>query len=552
MRFAFVFQADGSVFDEGCYVDDVLLSSDCALHVCENDAACADQSGCSVESCTDGLCVYTWEEACCAGDSDCDDENPCTRDRCTNGACVFTPLGDDGCCVQDDDCFDDDPCTNERCEDNTCVVDYDVAACPLEVPYTQDFAAGLTFGSLGWSTWSPSGAAGNWRLTNAGHDYTRGAQFYYSPIVRNFEQCLRTPRLAVGPRPAVELRRWQRFSGYGGTDGGNILSIRWSVDDWASEAVAWSWHEMDGELAAEPPPLNIELGAEDSHVALAFCVEGAESWAISYWTLDDVAVTSGHAPVWGELPASVTLTAGSHQVLPVSAEDADGDPVDLSVEGPDWATLTPTSPYAAELRLAPGPEDDGSFSIELFADDGTRTVPAEIAVLVEPAPPETLFLADFESDSFEALGWSVTGLPEDGDEHWQLADEGGWGSRHARFEGDPALADFSLALTSPEIDCPEDPSALRLTLVQTFLPRDEARAEPPVSLATQIAIDGGPWDTLWSWDESQGAFDSADQELLLGAALTGARSFRLRFRVRGADSSAIEAWAIDDVAVLSR
>lgn len=115
---------------------------------CTLDADCTDGSACTVDMCSDGVCVFEpldcsdgdacTIDACNAGvcthvGLDCSDGNACTTDVCSSGVCVHRnacPAGQAcvaGACVAatgcsiDADCADADPCTTDACSAGQCV-----------------------------------------------------------------------------------------------------------------------------------------------------------------------------------------------------------------------------------------------------------------------------------------------------------------------------------------------------------------------------------------------------------------------------------------------
>jgi MYXO-CTERM domain-containing protein len=59
---------------------------------CTMDADCSDGSACTVDTCTDGLCVADETIAgCCNSGADCDDGDDCTQDLCDGNVCGHKP-----------------------------------------------------------------------------------------------------------------------------------------------------------------------------------------------------------------------------------------------------------------------------------------------------------------------------------------------------------------------------------------------------------------------------------------------------------------------------
>jgi hypothetical protein len=67
-----------------------------------------------------------------------------------------------------------------------------------------------------------------------------------------------------------------------------------------------------------------------------------------------------------------------------------------------------------------------------------------------------------------------------------------------------------------------------------------------------VAVDGSQWHTVWSHAETAGDLPPGPRTVDLTPYLPGAETLRVRFRVRGGRSTAIERWAIDDVVIFGR
>jgi len=96
---------------------------------CRNPFDCDDGIDCTIDQCTDDVCVFTPFDPC-------DDEVPCTIDTCDLVLdCQHVPVvctGDDVCdpltgicgprpCIDPGECEDNDACTDETCFDGFCV-----------------------------------------------------------------------------------------------------------------------------------------------------------------------------------------------------------------------------------------------------------------------------------------------------------------------------------------------------------------------------------------------------------------------------------------------
>jgi hypothetical protein len=109
-------------------------------------------------------------------------------------------------------------------------------------------------------------------------------------------------------------------------------------------------------------------------------------------TTETITITVNHVnlpPVWNPI-SNITMQAGSIMNVPISATDADGDTLTLSLaDEPTWATLIPTGNGTATLNLAPpGNDDVGTYpAVTAIASDGTVNVPEFFDITVTEIPP---------------------------------------------------------------------------------------------------------------------------------------------------------------------
>lgn len=116
------------------FCGDLVCSSDESFQTCWIDCGCPGSQVCYREKC---------RAITCFSDVDCDDSDPCTIDTCTDGSCIYTAItaciDDDGCCpsncnsTNDNDC--EAVCGNGICEPgencSNCLAD-----CPCKVGET--------------------------------------------------------------------------------------------------------------------------------------------------------------------------------------------------------------------------------------------------------------------------------------------------------------------------------------------------------------------------------------------------------------------------------
>jgi hypothetical protein len=144
----------------------VIVGSRCATGMCDielggcvpkyHDERCDDDIPCTTDHCINGMCVNTPTDGLCAGfDTECDkytcdattgcvphphvelcqDTIPCTIDTCTNGTCIHTP--------NDAVCVDDDECGTQRCDQELGCVSIDHPEwCTDDIECTMDVCTG--------------------------------------------------------------------------------------------------------------------------------------------------------------------------------------------------------------------------------------------------------------------------------------------------------------------------------------------------------------------------------------------------------------------------
>ncbi len=162
----------------------------------------------------------------------------------------------------------------------------------------------------------------------------------------------------------------------------------------------------------------------DAAVTLyAFDTRGA--WTKQQWT---VHVAGGNAPpVLGPLPTTLQITEGQSWQVPVSATDADGDPLVYWADNlPPGATFSPTTHTFA---WTPAVGSAGTYpGVTIYVSDGVSTVSQTFTVAVAPAnhpptltlPPDRtvrqgdgfiLYFAGSDPDG-GTVTYSTTALPE--------------------------------------------------------------------------------------------------------------------------------------------
>jgi hypothetical protein len=102
--------------------------------------------------------------------------------------------------------------------------------------------------------------------------------------------------------------------------------------------------------------------------------------------------TAANTPPTIDAIADQTVTEGGSATVPVSASDADGDAVSLSVNGPAFVTLS-----SGEITVAPQSGDAGTYDVTVTADDGTDQTTETFQVTVEEADSGIPPIGDFEN-----------------------------------------------------------------------------------------------------------------------------------------------------------
>lgn len=97
---------------------------------CTEDAQCADDNGCTANTCNvaTGACEAELLEGCCLTDADCEAPDQCSAASCNANTCVGTPVAD--CCQTDEECDDSNECTTNICANNACTFE-PIEACGM-------------------------------------------------------------------------------------------------------------------------------------------------------------------------------------------------------------------------------------------------------------------------------------------------------------------------------------------------------------------------------------------------------------------------------------
>ncbi|WP_338917723.1 malectin domain-containing carbohydrate-binding protein [Salinirubellus litoreus] len=138
-----------------------------------------------------------------------------------------------------------------------------------------------------------------------------------------------------------------------------------------------------------------------------------------------------------------TVTEGDSAIVPIVASDDDGDSVSLSVNGPEFVSLS-----NGELTIAPqsGDAANSPYTVEVVADDGTDQTVESFQVTVDPA--------DTSTDGEVAYRVNVGGPEVAGTPAW-AQDEDGSPSQHL-VTTDTQFSEYGGAVTEKSDTVSED------------------------------------------------------------------------------------------------
>jgi hypothetical protein len=173
-------------------------------------------------------------------------------------------------------------------------------------------------------------------------------------------------------------------------------------------------------------------------------------------TVEDT--SSGNTPPTIDPISDQTVTEGDSATVSVSASDDDGDAVSLSVNGPDFVSLS-----NGELTVAPqsGDAANSPYTVEVTADDGTDTTTASFQVTVEAASTGdgdvvfavnaggseytaadgTTFVADTNFDGGQTFTSGSSGTPSEPDIANTDDDQLYWTERYGDFGYDVPVSE---------------------------------------------------------------------------------------------------------------
>jgi hypothetical protein len=196
--------------------------------------------------------------------------------------------------------------------------------------------------------------------------------------------------VVVNPVPAQHAPELQVSSDTAEVDEGGLLILTLSASDADGDAVT---------LSASPAIANAGFSSSaGTNAAGTFSFQPDYDQAGLY-TVDFVArdrlgltdrktveiqVNNLNRPPTIEVPTSVTVDEGALAVIPITAADPDGDPIQVQ------ATPLPANalllPVQRTIQLAPDFDQQGTFAIQVSADDGSLSADATTQVTVNDVP----------------------------------------------------------------------------------------------------------------------------------------------------------------------
>jgi len=160
----------------------------------------------------------------------------------------------------------------------------------------------------------------------------------------------------------------------------------------------WLWFDPSGVDGSDTVTYTVEVpssaSAGDYALSITASTSGGQSTtADTIITVEDTS-TGNNAPTIDAIDDQ-TVVSGETVTTPVSASDADGDSVSLSVTGPDFVTLA-----NGELTIAPQSGDAGTYTVDVVADDGSdQTTESFQLTVTEPTPQTGSALVEILPDS---------------------------------------------------------------------------------------------------------------------------------------------------------
>ena len=178
-----------------------------------------------------------------------------------------------------------------------------------------------------------------------------------------------------------------RFRFYGGRDGNNDdKSSDYSIG--AITVTLYNWNNVHGEAV-------IDNVIPDQYGEVHVSVKNSSGYAYAILNAITIEEYPGNAPPVIAAVADKSVTVGNVLSIPLSATDADGDPLTFSVtDGPSFISLESLGDTTASLQVNPQAGDEGSYNIQVNVSDGkggddssSFMLTVEPVVVLMPTPP---------------------------------------------------------------------------------------------------------------------------------------------------------------------
>ncbi len=367
---------------------------------------CNDNNLCTQDYCDGaGNCHNNPIAECCMDKTDCDDHNDCTADYCTGQHSCFhgdTTSGILICCKpasQDVDCA----YLNTECQKGICVdagngngstkcVAQNQDVCTVNIGYCQSFEAPTTLHGMGWNPMigdmttfaNPTQNPANWSVQNTGSLGPDGyANFSWTPTKTTYGTCLQSPIIQAAGANTITLQYDHAFEWNSNSTQITILgSLDGANADWSTATVIESTtasknfgpETLDVKLPTGPSGLTGSNG-----LRLAFCLQGASTFDVLNFSLDNVCIVKGGKPSMVTCPVNQVVPFQTKKTIPLKAKDPDaGDLLFFQiVEGPAFVSLSSAmyfwldKSWNSTLTINPTDlADIGTHTIKIKVSDG--------------------------------------------------------------------------------------------------------------------------------------------------------------------------------------
>ena len=432
VQLKFQFDSDGSVQQDGVFIDDLSITQEC----CSDDAECDDGNPCTVDSCPgiDSLCAFVPIEGCCIADAECGDGDPCTQDSCTSdqgGECLNIWI----CCETDADCDDgEDVCTDDVCVDDFCQFLFTGAPGCCEPTLWED---AFENGQGGW-VFENSSPSPSWHLSTV-KSSDGGTALAFSDAAglstgTSQDSTATSPTVEVGVQPGVALT----FQVWYDTETNFDWCKVW-VDHPAGSAQLDQFTGHNEIFWQEKTYSLEEWAGQEINVRFEWHCDGSASYP-GIW-IDEIEITQGccnaDADCEDDNPCTVDDCPGLESMCNNSwiegccLNDAgcdDGDPCT-----DDFCTTEGGECYHVEICCvtdADCDDDDDVCTDDVCVDEYCQFLPTGASGCCTPVVYENDFESDLDgwtiSNSSGAYGWKLsTAMSVSGGQSLAYTDAGG-------------------------------------------------------------------------------------------------------------------------------